>query len=140
MPNGPRTHQKATDSLTELQKWRTDRRRLGDWDNYRQNAGSGLNKTKIAAECRFLPRAFGQNPALKAEFESILAEVQIVKATDAASSARQSHATSSDKQEIKRLSEQVAALAAENFTLKQRLKQVEHIDLVLQATGRLVKP
>lgn len=139
MANGPRTHQKASDSLAALRKWRTERQKLDDWNNYRQPTGSGLNKTKIAAECKFLRRAFGQNPALEEEFESILAEAQITKATDEASSARQSQATSADKQEIKRLSEEVAVLTAEIFSLKQRLRTLSHIDEVLQSTGRLVK-
>ena len=140
MTSGPATHQKAEESLIRLKGWHVDRNRLDDWDKYRQSAGWGLNKTLIASECKFLPAAFRQNPAIKNEFAAIVESAKIAKSTEATQAKRHATQSSSDQREIKQLRERLAEVTAENLELRRKNSHLQHIDQVLQESGRLVKP
>jgi len=143
----------AAANALRFEAWVGERETAKDWSDYTR--GDRLNRREIAAECGFALSVLRQNPAVKSALEALESRLrdqgilktfslsETAKKDDPASLAtdrRIMSAKSQADQRVKALEEQNAALRAENRELRDRLRQFEHLDAHLAATGRLLHP
>lgn len=147
--------QMAEDNVRRLQQWADEPRRPEDWAPYIRNGH--LNRSAVAGACGFGRSVFVQNPAAKAiivDIESHLATAGILshqpiegKCSPVAQlpADRPSALTTVDakvrrlEQEVKRRDERIAAMLAEITGLRDRIRRLEHVEMVMQS-GRRVLP
>lgn len=141
----------AAVNVSRFEAWIAERDSANDWTDYTR--GDKLNRSEVATECGFALSVLRQNPAVKSALdalESRLRDQGILKASAPGETAKTNDpatlatdrrimsAKSQADQRVKALEEQNAALRAENRELRDRLRQLEHVDAHLAATGRLL--
>ena len=138
--------QLAKENLKKFETWVEERQAANDWTSYLR--GNQLNRTEIARECAFAASVLRQNPAVKSALDSLesdlrqqgLIQHEIQDPAERSAQRRALQASGRDKERIKSLEEQNAALKAEVDALKQTLKRYELFDQHLAQTGRIIKP
>jgi len=159
MGSGRNGQQIARDNTERFRAWVEERDRANDWTDYTR--GDKLSRSDIAQECGFAVSVLRQNPAVKAELETlerrlrtltVLGTAQAENGTqaglesaeevrsDRAANRRIQVAKASAEQRVKTLEEQNASLRAEVVQLREQLKKYKIIEDHLAATGRLVQP
>ena len=141
----------AAVNVSRFEAWIAERESAKDWSDYVR--GDKLNRSEVATECGFALSVLRQNPAVKSALEALESRLRgqgILKASLPGETAKTNdpatlstdhrimRAKSQADQRVKALEEQNAALRAENRELRDRLRQLEHLDAHLAATGRLL--
>lgn len=141
----------AVVNANRFSRWVAERETAADWVEYTR--GDKLNRSEVATECGFALSVLRQNPAVRSALEALesrLRDQGILKASAPGETAKTNDpatlatdrrimsAKSQADQRVKALEEQNAALRAENRELRDRLRQLEHVDAHLAATGRLL--
>lgn len=141
----------AAVNVSRFEAWIAERESAKDWSDYVR--GDKLNRSEVATECGFALSVLRQNPAVRSALEALesrLRDQGILKASAPGATAKTNDpatlatdrrimsAKSQADQRVKALEEQNAALRAENRELRDRLRQLEHVDAHLAATGRLL--
>lgn len=145
----------AEDNVRRLQQWADKPRRPEDWAPYINNGQ--LNRSAVAGACGFGRSVFVQNPAAKAfmaDVETRLATVGILspQPTEGKRSPadglppEQPAATTVSvdenirrlEREIKRRDERIATMLAEITGLRDRIRRLEHVEMVTQSGRRVV--
>ena len=157
MENGKNGRQIGAEYAEWFNNWVTERDSVGDWSDY-VRAGK-LNRTEIAAECRFDRGILQTNPVIKTALaalemrlsgKGVMSPKSDLRASPKASSPldeasvqaierRLAVSKSRDDRRIKSLEEQNAVLAAEVSRLKEQVRQYKLIDEHLAETGRMIR-
>ena len=99
------------------------------------------NYSAVAIACSFDRQVLYKNPAAKALIEDAVRRLDAAPATDAAAP-EEKPTLRSDRRDrrIMQLEQQNASLRAENQTLRERLRKLEHVEEIMVQTGRRAAP
>jgi len=144
----------GAENIARFKSWAAEREAANDWAEYIRRGQ--LNRTEVAAECRFAKSVLRQNPAVKSALEDLESRLRADGTLPSEGNRKSSHtqdeaasasidrriATLNNRteQRVKALEEQNASLRAEVLELREQLKRYQIIDDHLAQTGRMVRP
>lgn len=146
--------QLAEENVRRLQQWADAPRQPEDWAPFIKNGQ--LNRSAVAGACGFGRSVFAQNPTAKAviaEIERRLTTAGILSPpptegkrspADGLPPEQPAAIVSVDEnirrleREVKRRDERIATMLAEISGLRDRIRRLEHVEMVIQSGRRVV--
>jgi hypothetical protein len=99
------------------------------------------NLSAIAIACGFDRQVLYKNPAAKALIDDIVAKIpEQPEATNADTEEKPVSKTDRRDRRIMQLEQDNASLRAENQSLRDRLRRIEHVEEIMVQSGRRVAP